>query len=692
VKSGRRLGLESLEDRIALSSVADLDPTFGGAGRIPGSYTFGTDTIQVARSAPLADGSLILAGTPSRANFIGVLHAQANGTLDPAFGNGGLAQVSFGVTGARDTVLGVSSFAGKTLVGVEVYLDTLHVFLGAARLDADGTLDPTFGSGGISIVAVDPDSSTFSGLAMGVTPAGGVVLLAGLQSVRPSNVLVQLTPTGTPDPSFGTNGTLPFAFVNRTRDTSGLLSADYLRDLAVQPDGKIVLAGQAALETSTTDVQQLAVARLGPDGTLDPTFGSNGKVTLPTVYDAYQVALQPDGSILVGSYQRTAPAATFGSQTVAGVLRLTASGQLDSNYGVQGIAQLASVPTNGYSGFSLAGLAVQGDGKLVVLSVSSLSAHGFSKSTATIYRLTTTGAFDRTAGGSTGFTVGQGGNGFSPPSLAIQPDGKYVVVASVAFDPSQPSTTTLVVSRYLGASVQVTLPKSTPATFDPSTATWYVTTTSPTAGSSVVSFSYGAPGWIPVVGDWSGTGKDGIGVVDPSTMTWYLRNSDSAGAPDYVFSYGAAGWTPVVGDWNGTGKDGIGVVDPSTMTWYLRSSPSAGAPSATFQYGAVGWTVIAGDWLGTGRTGIGVVDPTTSTWYLRSSSSAGAADAGVFSYGAPGWKPVVGDWTGSGQTSIGIIDPTTVVWYLRKTPNSGYYDAGSFPYGLPGWIPLAGSF
>jgi uncharacterized delta-60 repeat protein len=685
--------LESLEDRIALSSAADLDPTFGSGGRIPGVYTFGADTIQVARSAPLADGSLILAGTPSVANFIGVLHVQPNGTLDSAFGSGGLARVSFGVAGALDRLLGVSSFGGKILVGAEVKLDTLHVFLGAARLDADGTLDPTFGSGGISTVAVDPDSSTFSGLAMGVTPAGGVVLLAGLQSARPSNVLVQLTPTGTPDPSFGSNGTLPLAFVNRTRDTSGPLSTAYLRDLAVQPDGKIVLAGQAALETPTTDAPQLAVARLDPDGTLDPTFGSNGKVTLSTVYDASRVALQPDGSILVGSDSLTAPGVTFGGQTALGVVRLTASGQLDSSYGVQGIAQLVSVPTDGNHFVSLDSLVVQGDGKAVALSVGSFSAHGLGgSSTVTLQRLTTTGAFDRTAGGSTGIEVGQGGSGFSTPSLAIQPDGKYVVVAAVAFDPSKPSTTTLVVSRYLGASVQVALPKSTPATFDPSTATWYVTTNSPTAGSSVVSFSYGAPGWIPVVGDWSGTGKDGIGVVDPSTMTWYLRNSDSAGPADYVFSYGAPGWTPVVGDWSGTGKDGIGVIDPSTMTWYLRSSPSAGAPSATFHYGAVGWTVIAGDWLGTGRTGIGVVDPATSTWYLRSSSSAGAPDAGVFSYGAPGWKPAVGDWTGSGQAGIGIIDPAAVVWYLRKTPNSGSYDAGSFPYGLPGWIPLAGNF
>ena len=59
-------------------------------------------------------------------------------------------------------------------------------------------------------------------------------------------------------------------------------------------------------------------------------------------------------------------------------------------------------------------------------------------------------------------------------------------------------------------------------------------------------FRFGGAGWIPVVGDWAGTGHAGIGVIDPSTRTWYLRNEASAGAPDAgQFAYGGAGWLPV---------------------------------------------------------------------------------------------------------------------------------------------------
>src|SRR5205823_3981882 len=91
---------------------------------------------------------------------------------------------------------------------------------------------------------------------------------------------------------------------------------------------------------------------------------------------------------------------------------------------------------------------------------------------------------------------------------------------------------------------------ATVGVFDPSTATWYVKNTNASGPPSLQPFAYGAPGWIPVAGDWDGNGTITIGVVDPSTATWYLRNTNTAGAPDIApFRYGAPGWIPVVGDW-----------------------------------------------------------------------------------------------------------------------------------------------
>src|SRR5205823_3913371 len=115
------------------------------------------------------------------------------------------------------------------------------------------------------------------------------------------------------------------------------------------------------------------------------------------------------------------------------------------------------------------------------------------------------------------------------------------------------------------------------------------------------------------------------GVFDPATATWYLRSSNTAGAPDSgPFQYGAPGWTPVVGDWNDDGTFTVGVVNPlgpgGTLQWFLRNSNSSGTPDFTpFTFGLSGWRPITGDWTGQGMTTIGAVDPSTNTWYLHNS-------------------------------------------------------------------------
>jgi hypothetical protein len=239
-----------------------------------------------------------------------------------------------------------------------------------------------------------------------------------------------------------------------------------------------------------------------------------------------------------------------------------------------------------------------------------------------------------------------------------------------------------------------TVPPQTIGAFDSATGTWYLRNANGAGPADGGVFQYGVPGWLGVVGDWSGTGQTGIGVFDPSTGTWFLRNEAGAGAPDAgQFQYGCPGWIPVVGDWNGTGHTGIGVFDPGTGTWFLRNEAGAGAPDAgVFRYGGAGWIPVAGDWGGTGRTGIGGFDPNTATWFLRNEANAGAPDAGVFQYGVVGWRPVVGDWAGTGRDGIGLFDPLHVTWYLRDSASPGAPDFAPFAYGVGSWVPLAGNW
>lgn len=89
---------------------------------------------------------------------------------------------------------------------------------------------------------------------------------------------------------------------------------------------------------------------------------------------------------------------------------------------------------------------------------------------------------------------------------------------------------------------------------------------------------------------------DTVGVFAPQSATWYLRNSNSAGAPDVApFAYGMAGFVPTPGDWNGDGIDTVGAFDPAGAVWYLRDSNSPGAPSVpAFAYGVPGWLPASG--------------------------------------------------------------------------------------------------
>ena len=95
-------------------------------------------------------------------------------------------------------------------------------------------------------------------------------------------------------------------------------------------------------------------------------------------------------------------------------------------------------------------------------------------------------------------------------------------------------------------------------------------------------------------------GIDAIGVYRPSTNTFYLRNSSTYGPPDLIVSgWGAPGDIPVVGDWDGNGTTTIGLYRPSANTFYLRNSNTYGPPDLIIAgWGAAGDIPVVGDWDG----------------------------------------------------------------------------------------------
>ena len=161
--------------------------------------------------------------------------------------------------------------------------------MAVARYNRDGTLDDTFGGTGKRTFGA---GDIVSAQAVLVQPDGKIVV-AGYGNDDIDFVVTRLNSDGTFDTTFGAGGTSAIDF--------GLVEVAYAALL--QPDGKIVVAGMA--QPSLTDAD-FAAARLRPGGRLDTTFSSDGKATSsPARLEiAYAAALQPDGRIvLAGSKQ-----------------------------------------------------------------------------------------------------------------------------------------------------------------------------------------------------------------------------------------------------------------------------------------------------------------------------------------------------------------------------------------------------
>jgi uncharacterized delta-60 repeat protein len=271
-----------------LKNDGNVDGSFGINGKSIGDISSGSNDIAYA-VALQPDDKILAAGstdTAGQRRFATARLLDPSGNFDGAFGAGGRRVTSFGgLEGATDMQLqpdGSIVLAGTTDVnGSRDFA--------VARLKTDGTLDSQFGDGGKSIGGFGPGSRD-SGNAVALQP-DGKILVAGSTDVNGDDdfAVERLSvPSGNFDPSFGDGGK---AVVNFRVGQS-----EAANEMALQPDGKIVLVGVSN--------HSIAVARLLPDGKVDPSFGTNGRsiIDLPTDFEAAtSVAIQPEGGIVVGA-------------------------------------------------------------------------------------------------------------------------------------------------------------------------------------------------------------------------------------------------------------------------------------------------------------------------------------------------------------------------------------------------------
>ncbi len=334
----------------------------------------------------------------------------APGDLDGGFGDAGIVLTH--VTDRSDSGNAIAVQPdGKLVVAgtTDQYWSALDVIV--IRYLPDGTIDQSFGNDGSMIVSIGTwdDYAT----AVAVRPDGKIVVggywLAGAHY---QIGVIRLLPGGTLDPTFGVNG-IARADIGPNHDLA--------RALVLQPDGKIVTAGE-----SWTGVRYaVAHVRFLDDGSLDPTFGTNGSTVGPVLDQnvvAYAEALQADGALVAGGFVYGAT----GMQWL--VVRHFADGTLDTGFGNGGVV----TADLGSGDESVRSIVIQPDGKIVTAGYVDLG-EGSGKDFALV-RLLPDGSFDPTFGENGRAITALGSADDIATTVLLQADGKLVVAGSTFTD------------------------------------------------------------------------------------------------------------------------------------------------------------------------------------------------------------------------------------------------------------------
>jgi uncharacterized delta-60 repeat protein len=289
------------------------------------------------------------------------LASAAAGELDPSFSGDGWVRTlevrsasnNYLPAGAEDVALQPD---GKIVAVGEIIDGTSHWYFGVFRYLPDGSLDGSFGDGGW--VEVDLGAAEFAH-AVAVQRDGKIVVAGEGACPRATCfALVRFGPDGSIDRSFGSDGVVRTMF-----DQCGCRAYD----VALQPDGKIVAVGWRFRYGDAQDDDLFAVARYLPDGRLDRTFSRDGRASLDFGFGddiAHAVAVQPDGKILVaggGTRNR------YRTESDFAFARFRPDGRLDRTFSGNG---LATVHFGGLLSDTAFGIALRRDGRIVAAGAS----------------------------------------------------------------------------------------------------------------------------------------------------------------------------------------------------------------------------------------------------------------------------------------------------------------------------------
>ena len=556
-------------------------------------------------------------------------------------------------------------------------------------VDAQGKILVTFGNpqnGGYAYVTrrLNQDGSFDASFAVSLATVGTVSVLAS----QPDGKLIY----GGDFKTIGGIARVNFARVNADGSLDTTFNGGSGFDVAprvivVQSDGKILVGGAFTVYDGAA---RRGIIRLNSDGSLDNSFN-----TILGDGEIYAIAPRGDGKIYLGG--------TFtavNNQTRKGIARLNADGSFDASFN----------PIFGDS--TIRAVIAQSDGK-VLIGGTFTGVNGFNRSN--LVRLNADGSLD---------TTFDGGNITGVYQLAIQPDGKYIVLADklarlnssgTADSTFQPLTIYGINTSFLlmpdGSLIvggvfdsingvrrdniaRLRPDGSLDAFFLRSGTNGAVNALARTAdGKVLVGGSFTVISGVtrvavarliinPILSvtngskpfDYDGDGRADLSVFRPSSGIWYVARPTGIPAQNFnATQFGIATDKIVPADYDGDGKTDIAVY--RSGTWYLLQS-TAGYTSV--QFGTADDIPVPADYDGDGKADLAYYRPGNGTWYLQQSALGYSALA----FGISTDRPVPADYNGDGKADLAVYRPSNGFWYIARPTGIPSQNYDSIQFGV----------
>ena len=646
-----------------------IDSTFGSGGKV---------IIQLVSAGKLSlqpDGKIVFVGTrgefPSGDFYVARLNS--DGSFDTTFNGTGAVNVDLRGTGDRARSVKIQP-DGKIVVGGTSLRppSASQEDYAIVRFNANGSLDTTFDGDGkvFTEILVQNQFGYFS--EMDIQPDGKIVAV-GTRSGSDFQefLIIRYNSNGSLDTTFDGDGIVATRFdMLPTTRIDAFASA-----VVLQPDGKIVVAGTAAIRNPSY-IAQAALVRYNTDGSLDSSFANGGKaqIIFPpfTQSSASDVAIQADNKIVIAGYSGNS------NEQQPAVARLNADGSLDSTFSGDG----SNVIVGTRNRFSPAyAVAIQPGGKIIIGGFSGwnlgsdfmlLRFEGSTCMTNCAPRREVMADFD----------------GDGKTDLSVFRNGTWIINPSSANNPNTYSTT------QFGFSNPANL---TPADFDgdgkTDIAVWRTNYANSAAAFLILRSStntlrvtlFGITGDDPrVVGDWDYDGRADVAVyraaASAGAQSFFYYFPSSAPENYVTIPWGTMGDEAVRGDFDGDGRMDAAVFRPSDGVWYILQS-SNNQPHYE-RWGLASDKRVSGDFDGDGKTDLAVYRD--GLWAILQSSNNQPRYA---HWGLSGDWLVAGDYDGDGRTDFAVW--RAGVYYILQNSN---LQAVYHYFGFSNDIPVASAF